>query len=294
MNKDGAPLANTYTGTTTINAGRVTSANAIAPVSAGTLAVRNTLALGSGAITLKGGILDLSGTAASGYAVGEVIDNISVIQFGPGSGYNLTVDQFNSFGNGATYANTTSTLTAGGTPLGWSLVNNVALNANALTWSGGTTNVMINGTLAVNATGETILNTVGNAVISGKIDAVGKTLVKTGAGTLFLTNGDTGAGADSVGAWNLMAGTTEVRLSNGASNPLGASAPITLNGATLNIRHDGDNTANMQVLSTFAGNNLTIGSTATLGGGNYIGSGAANLNVATAGSVPTRPSSLAR
>ncbi len=62
-------------------------------------------------------------------------------------------------------------------------------------------------------------------------------------------------------------GATEVRLSNGASNPLGSATPITLNGATLNIRHDGDNTANMQVLTTFANNNLTIGSTAGIGSG---------------------------
>ncbi|WP_397384725.1 autotransporter-associated beta strand repeat-containing protein, partial [Prosthecobacter sp.] len=287
-NADGASLANTYTGGTIINAGRVTSANVVAPVSTGTLAVRNTLALGTGPITLKGGILDLSGTAASGYALGEVIDNIAVIQFGSGSGYNLTIDAFNGFGNGSTYANTTSALTAGGTPLGWSLINNVTLNASALTWVGATTGVMINGTLAVNAAGETTLNTAANGVISGKIDAAGKTLVKIGGQTLFLTNGDTGAGANAVGAWKLMAGTTEVRLSNGASNPLGAGATITLNGATLVISHEGDNTANMQVLTTFANNNLTIGSTATLGGGSYIGSGGAALNLTRASSASNK------
>ncbi len=71
INKDGAALANTYTGGTTINAGRVMSANAVAPLSTGTLAVRNTLALGTGPITLKGGILDLAATAGAGYAAAE-------------------------------------------------------------------------------------------------------------------------------------------------------------------------------------------------------------------------------
>ncbi|MCX6839395.1 MAG: autotransporter-associated beta strand repeat-containing protein, partial [Verrucomicrobia bacterium] len=285
-NADGASLANTYSGGTVINAGRITSANAVAPVSTGTLAVRNTLALGTGPITLKGGILDLSALATNGYAAGEVTDNISTIQFGGGSGYNVTIDQYNSFGNGATYANTTSALasTGGTASVAWNLINNVTLNANALTWVGNTTNVQINGTLAVNAAGETTLNTGSNGVISGKIDALGKTLVKIGGQTLFLTNGDTGAGANDVGAWRLMAGTTEVRLSNGASNPLGATAPITLNGATLTISHEGDNTANMQVLSTFVNNNLTIGSTAGIGSGSYIGSGGAALNLTRAGS----------
>ena len=288
--RDGAPLANTYTGTTTINAGRVTSANIVAPVSTGTLAVRNTLALGSGAINIKGGILDLSATSASGYALGEVIDNVSVVQFGPGNGYNLTIDQFNSFGNGATYANTTSTLTAGGTPLGWSLINHVTLNAPALTFNS-TSNlgVMINGVLTVNqdATLNTLFTTTSNAnsaFISGRISASGRTLTKTGAGTLFLSNGDAGVGANDVGAWKLMAGITDVRLSNNASDPFGSAAPITLNGATLLIRHEGDNTANMQVLNTFAGNNLTIGSTAGIGGGSYIGSGAVALTQDRSGS----------
>jgi autotransporter-associated beta strand protein len=289
-NADGASLANTYSGGTIINAGRVTSANAVAPVSTGTLAVRNTLGLGTGPITLKGGILDLAAIAGNGYAVGEVIDNTNVMQFGHGSGYNLTVDQFNSFGNGSTYANTTSTLTNGATSVGWSLVNNVTLNASALSFNS-TSNigVMINGTLTMNqnATLNTLFTTGNNfnsAVISGKIAATGLTVTKIGGGTLFLTNGDTGSGANDVGAWRLMAGTTDVRLSNGASNPLGASAPITLNGATLTISHEGDNTANMQVLNTFAGNNFTIGSTATLGGGSYIGSGAATFNINRAGS----------
>ncbi len=141
--------------------------------------------------------------------------------------------QFNSFGNGSTYANTTSALAStGAAPVAWNLINNVTLNANNLTWTGGqNTNVQINGTLAVNAAGETFLNTLNQGVISGRIAATGKTIVKTGASVLYLTNGDTGAGANDVGAWKLMAGTTEVRLSNGASNPLGSTAPITINGA---------------------------------------------------------------
>ncbi len=63
INKDGAPLANTYSGGTIIEVGRVTSANAVAPVGSGTLAVRNTLALGTGPITLQGGILDFAALA---------------------------------------------------------------------------------------------------------------------------------------------------------------------------------------------------------------------------------------
>ena len=40
----------------------------------------------------------------------------------------------------------------------------------------------------------------------------------------------------------------------------------------------------MQVITTFAGNNLTVGSTAGIGGGSYIGSGAAVLSLASLGS----------
>ena len=35
------------------------------------------------------------------------------MRFGSGTGYNITIDQFNSFGNGTTYANTTSALATG-------------------------------------------------------------------------------------------------------------------------------------------------------------------------------------
>ncbi len=50
---------------------------------------------------------------------------------------------------------------------------------------------------------------------------------------------------------------------------------------TLNIRHDGDNTSVMQVLTTFQNNNLTIGSTAGIGSGSYIGSGAVTIDART-------------
>jgi autotransporter-associated beta strand protein len=284
INKDGAPLANTYTGGTIVNAGRITSANAVAPVSTGTLAVRNTLGLGTGPVTLQGGILDLSptGTGSLGYVAGELVDGISSIQYGSGAGLNVTVSALNNFGG----SNTTSAFaTSLASPTAWAKINNVTMNAPALTWTGGqNTNVLVAGTfdLTSNANSNITLNTINQGVISGQILGGGaKTITKIGAQTLFLTNGDTGGGANQVGAWNLMAGTTEVRLSNGASNPLGSSAPITLSGATLNIRHDGDNTSVMQVLTTFENNHLTIGSTAGIGSGSYIGSGAVTISLAT-------------
>jgi autotransporter-associated beta strand protein len=267
-NQDGAPLASTYTGGTIVGVGRVNSANAVAPAGLGTLSVRSTLALGNGSVTLQGGTLDLAALAP--YAAGEMIAGLNTIQFGAGNGLDITVDALNTWGQ----ANTTSVLSVAVTPIAWIKVNNVTLNAPVITFSGSANNYLINGTfdLSANPNSNVIINGLSTnaALINGRISAAGKTITKIGAGTTYLTNGNSGAGANDVGAWNIAVGRIEARLTNGGSNPLGANAAITLNGGGLNIRHDGDNTTAMQVLNTFQTNDITIGSTSAMGASDYV------------------------
>jgi hypothetical protein len=263
----------------------------LSPVLTGpTVVVRNVLGLGSGDVTLAGGILDIGNnsstpTPASG-AQNEVIDAINVIQVGPGSGQNLVVPALNNFGQ----ANTTSTVTMSETGVGYTKINNVTLNAPNFTWTTGSgANVMIAGTLDLsgNANNDVKLNVVSasqGAAISGQIvghTGVNDSITKIGAGPLLITNGRTslrndgtvdpaGQGANQVAAWNVAAGTLEVRTAGGGLNPLGGTntvgdnAALNLLGATVNIRHDGDGTTVMQRLDTFLHNNVTVGSTASL------------------------------
>ena len=299
INRDGAPLANTYSGGTTVAAGRVTTANTVAPSGTGTLGVRNTLALGSGGVSLQGGILDLSptGTGSLGYVNGELVDALAVVQYGTGSGLNVTVPALNNFGS----ANTTSAFaTSLASPTAWAKVNNVTLNAPALTWAGGqNTNVLVAGTfdLTGNASSTITLNTANAGVISGQILGGGaKTINKIGGQSLIITNGRTslrndgtvdpaGQGANQVAAWNVAAGTLEVRTTGGGLNPLGGTntvgdnAALNLLGATVNIRHDGDGTTVMQRLDTFLHNNVTVGSTASLASGNFITTTSSTLSI---------------
>ncbi len=277
INADGLPLANTYTGETIIGTGRVTAAVAITPSALGTLSIRNTLALGTGAIRLQGGTLDMAAVAP--YAGGEVWGGLNTIQFGPGNGYNITVDALNSFGS----PNTTSTLSVAVTPVAWIKINDVVMNAPTITFAGSSNNYLINGTfdLSANPASSVVINglSANAALINGRVSAAGKTIVKIGTGTTYLTNGESGAGANVVGGWNIALGRIEARLSNNGSNPLGAGAAITLNGGGLNIRHDGDNTTAMQVLTTFQSNDVVIGSTIGLGSQSYLGSANSVISV---------------
>ncbi|EDY17461.1 autotransporter-associated beta strand repeat protein [Chthoniobacter flavus Ellin428] len=283
---------NTYTGTTTINAGNIQSAGGIYTES-GTLQVNGVNSLGTNtSVTLAGGALLLN----NAFAASDMIADFTTLQQGPGSGYNITVAGTNNFGT----TNTTSILQTGTSaaslPSGvYEAFNNLTVNAPVLTLQQGQNNANItNGILIAGTTtfaGNTTLNvnnngnTVENFVLAGTISAPTFTLTKIGSGNVTLTgtggsgNG-TGGAANNVGAWNIYAGTLEVRLSDGSSSPLGTNN-VTLNGATLAIRHDGDDLADPENLTTFSGLNLVIGSTASVASGNYLDSANTTLNLGT-------------
>jgi autotransporter-associated beta strand protein len=93
---------NTYTGGTTIGAGNITSANGVYNPQ-GTLTVSQYNGLGTGAVTLAGGVLNLNAPGAGD----EVFANQLALLYGPGSGYNVTVAGTSTLGA----ANTTNPLT---------------------------------------------------------------------------------------------------------------------------------------------------------------------------------------
>ena len=75
-----------------------------------------------------------------------------------------------------------------------------------------------------------------------------------------------------------MAGTVEARASQGdGSNPLTNGLTVQVDGGTLNIRDDGDNLADAQVLNAYATNNILVGSNAPLSGASYVGSANSTL-----------------
>jgi autotransporter-associated beta strand protein len=281
INADGATYVNTFTGGTYVDAGQIIGAHNFAPSALGTLSIRTVNALGTGKITLRGGTLDLSmtGTGSSGYAANQIIDGFSVIQVGPGDGYDIDVAATTNFG--AASPNTTSALSVSlASPTAWSKINNVNLYGRALTWTGTqNTNVLVAGRFdaSLSSASRVFLNTINAGAITGQLYAPGKTLVKAGAQTLFLTNTSTTA-PNIVGGWEIYAGSLELRQSDGGSSPLGGDTSILLNGATFNIRLEGDNTNTMQMLRTFAGNSIVVGSSDGIGTATYAGIGAAVIS----------------
>ena len=289
VNLNGTTFTNTYSGGTLVDAGQIIGAHVFAPSALGTLAVRTVGALGTGGVTLRGGTLDLSmtGSGSTGYTANEFIDGFSVVQVGPNSGLNILVNATNNFGSTNTTSALSYSLTTSSTA--WSKINNLTLAGSSLTWLGSAAanvaNVLIAGKFDVTSSATRVfLNTAGNGAITGQISAAGKTLVKAGGGTLYLTNTSTTA-ANTVGSWEIYAGALELRQSDGGSSPLGGNSAILLNGATLNVRLEGDNTNTMQMLRTFGNNTLVVGSPVGIGqapdanGDNgYIGIGGATLS----------------
>ncbi|TCO92740.1 autotransporter-associated beta strand protein [Chthoniobacter flavus] len=240
---------NTYTGGTRIDAGPIASANGLY-TGTGALQINSFNSLGAGPVILDGGTLDIRNPVAPN----EVEDNIDVISLGSGDGYDFVISALNNFGS----ANTTSTINFNGTA-GFQAIHSLTIDAPVLSTGGGTDNgLLVRGTTTL--AGDTILN-VGRALaLGGKIEGSGATVTKIGGSTLYITNADRDAGANDVGGWAILQGTMEVRLSQGGSNPLGDGNEITLNGASLNLRHDGDNLSDPQVLDTFRTNDLLVGS----------------------------------
>jgi autotransporter-associated beta strand protein len=274
---------NTYTGGTTIGAGNITSASGLfTPL--GTLTVSQYNGLGTGPVTLAGGILNLNSPAAGE----EVISNQLVLLYGPGSGYNVTVAATDNLGG----TNTTSQIAvASGATNTYAALNNLTVNAPVFNVGATTNGLLIAGTTTL--AGDTTFNNAGNLLLAGKVVGSGvynPVVTKIGAGNLIVANIAAGAAnANGVSAWNALQGTMEVRLGNGdISNPLGTGTTVALNGGvTFNVRHDGNSLTNMEVLGTFASNNLQIGSTAPAVSAGFIPSANVTLSLDRQGTIAT-------
>ncbi|MDB6120926.1 MAG: Autotransporter-associated beta strand repeat protein, partial [Verrucomicrobiaceae bacterium] len=259
---------NTYTGGTTVGVGTITSGSGLyTPL--GTLQINDFNSLGSGPVSLAGGILNVNDVVLGN----EVLNNLLVTILGPGNGYNLTVAATNSLGG----INTTSQIGINGAA-NWQGINNLTMSGPVLTITGASQGLAVNGITALSQ--PTTFNVNGSAglFLGGQITG-GQPVTKIGSNTLFLANTATGVSANNVSGWNVMAGTLEVRMSQGdASNPLGSGNTVQLNGGILNVKHDGDNLTDTQVITSFANNNLQIGSIVPATSSSYIGSANATLD----------------
>ena len=296
---------NTYTGTTTIDAGTIRLATggrlgggALTIAAAGTLDLNGvstavgTLS-GSGAITLGAGALSAGAAADSSYG-GAISGTGGFTKTGTG---NLTLTGTNSFvgtatvaagtltlGSAGAVANTAAVTVAGGATLALGVAKTigtldgagaVALGANALTLSGGTFTGVIAGTGALTKAGA------GTLTLGGADSFTGLTTVS--AGTLALTA--TGSIAASSGV--TLAGGTTLDLS------AGAQTIQTLTGATGSrvVTGAGGLTAGAAASSTFAGvisgaGGLTKAGTGTLtlsAANSYAGATTVNAGILRSG-----------
>lgn len=289
----------TYSGGTTIEAGRVVSgvplpntntAPGLSLASLGTLDARGAQALGTGGITLKGGILAINNNVAHA----EVEDGIDFNTFGPGSGYDITISGTGATNGIALPGNMTSTIYLNssntGTLIGNSAINSLTIDAPQLNIAGLASNSANLSILFVrNATNfsqsNTVINTNGGRLfLGGQVNASGKTITKIGVQDLVLTNTEGGASQNQAGLWKVYGGTLSPRVADGAANPLGANATVELNGGTtgtihLNLITDGNGTSLSETITTFADTNVRFGSLLPVTSNEFVMSGASRLNV---------------
>jgi hypothetical protein len=238
------------------------------------LATTTVNGLGTGPVSLEGGTLNLNFnyTGVSGSA-NEVVNNVQLIRFGPGEGYNVTVSALNSLGTANTTSQLGSTMSAGV----FAAINNLTVQAPVLNIGATTAGVAVLGSTVLS--GDTTLNLTGGMYLSGRVSgaSAAPVVTKLGAGTLWLANSLAGATPNAVAEWRVLGGTLEARMTLNGVNPIGA-APVVLNGGTFNLRHDADNTADVQILSDFAGTDIVVGTTTGLGGGG-VGDGECGVDV---------------
>ncbi len=262
--------ANAYTGGTNLNAG--------------TLAVGNNTALGTGALVMAGGTTlqaaanGLSiGNAVSLNGTGTVDTQANALTLGNtvsgGGGLNKIGPGTLSLTGANTYTGGTN-LNAGTLAVG----NNTALGTGALVMAGGTTlQAAANGLSignAVSLTGTGTVDTQANALTLGNTVSGGGGLNKISPGTLSLTGANT-----YTGGTNLNAGTLAV----GNNTALGTGALVMAGGTSLQAAANGLSIGNAVSLTGTGtvdaqANALTLGNTVSGGGGlNKIGPGTLSL-----------------
>ncbi|MBX7209625.1 MAG: autotransporter-associated beta strand repeat-containing protein [Verrucomicrobiaceae bacterium] len=288
----------TYSGGTSVEAGRIVSAIPLpntntAPglslASLGTLDARGAQALGTGPITLKGGILAINNNIAHA----EVEDGIDFNTFGPGNGYDITVANVGATNGIALPGNMTSTIYLNSsntaTLTGNSAINSLTIDAPQLNIAGLANN---SGNLSLlfvkGATNFSQPNTVldtngGRLFLGGQINANGKTITKIGLQDVVLSNTELDAGQNQVGLWKVYGGVLNPRVADGASNPLGSGVTVELNGGTtgvihLNLSTDGNGTTLSERISTYQDTNLRFGSMLPVTSSEFVMTGASRVN----------------
>lgn len=266
----------THTGGTTVQAGRVTNATG-STVVLGRLEAQTVTSLGNGGVTLEGGTLRLNAATLlnGGQNLSEVINGIDFLRWGGSSGLDITVSATSVSNGFALPVNTTSYINAAGQNAG---LDNLMVNAPIVTFAEGL--VQVNGTSTFSQA-NTVLRTAGGRLfVAGKVDAASKTITKTGANDLVLTNGAAGAGQNDVGLWVVSGGLLEARTSDGSSNPFGTNATVEVNVGTnadargLRLLSDGDGTNNSELVTTYANTNLRFGSNLAVSSNQFVSSGA--------------------
>ena len=265
-----------YTGGTTVEAGRVL--NAVGSTAAnGRLEAQKMTALGTGPITLAGGTLTLNATTyfSNAQTASEVQDGFEYNLWGGGSGYNITVGSSGLSQGVALPNNITSTLNAGTQNAG---IGSLTINAPILTSTAGL--IQVNGATTINQ--DTVIRTAGGRLfLAGQINAAGQTITKTGANDLVLTHTESGGGQNSVGGWKVYGGLLNPRSADGASNPLGSGVTVELNAGTttfgLLLSTDGDGTFATERVTTYADTNIQYGSLLGVSSNQFVSSGASRL-----------------
>ncbi|MBL9080920.1 MAG: autotransporter-associated beta strand repeat-containing protein [Planctomycetales bacterium] len=246
----------TFTGGTIVNAGVISSSTGVYSTT-GALQVNDLQGLGTGPITIAGGILDFRYDST---AFTDVIRGLNVVTLGAGAGYDVTIAALNNFGA----ANVTSTLTAtttSGTTATFLSYNNLTINAPVLNVTGASLGVRIGGTTTL--AGNTILNVVSSTLaLDGPLVGGTNTITKLGAGTLILSGTSTTA-PTTLGGLTIGAGTVDVRMIGSGSHPLGSADPVMLAGSTLIVRHEGDGSAASEFID--AGFGIVVNATTMAG-----------------------------
>lgn len=275
---------NSYSGGTSIQAGRVTNSQGAA-VALGGIDVRTVTALGTGAVTMAGGTLAINNNVAHA----EVEDGIDFNTFGPGNGYDFTIAN-SAFTNGiALPTNVTSTINLNSintaTLVSSTGVNSLTIDAPMLTLGGGSNLglLFVRGATTFTQPNTVLRTASGRLFLGGQVNAGGKTITKIGANDVVLTHTEGGAAQNTAGLWKVYGGILNPRVADGAANPLGSNSLVELNGGSTNygvfFNLDGNGTTLSERVTTFADTSIRYGSLLPASSGAFVASGASRVQV---------------
>ncbi len=275
---------NSYSGGTSIQAGRVTNSQGSATALGG-IDARSVTALGTGTVSLAGGTLAINNNVAHA----EVEDGIDFNTFGPGNGYDFVISASAHTDEVALPANTTSTININSsntaTLVSSTGINSLTIDAPLLTIGGGSNLglLFVKGATTFSQPNTILRTASGRLFLGGQVNAGGKTITKIGANDLVLTHTEGGAAQNTAGLWKVYGGILNPRVADGSANPLGSNSLIELNGGTTNygifFNIDGNGTTLSERVTTFADTSIRYGSMLPVSSGAFVSSGASRVQV---------------